>query len=464
MEISINILLAILAIFFLCFSSFLGRSKTIFSFISSILLFAIPFILSNFNLNFDKIKITGLTLNAQNSMIYAVSIFSLICIFCEQRLLSKFKYEVFYIASILSISACEIAFFSNDFLKTYILLELISVSTVVLISGGFRDENSGEAGLKYIISSSIGSVIFLLGLVMVYYNFGNFSFTTNKFLLQGSINQIGAIYCVGISLIFLGIFIKIGVFPFQVWIADSYSGSKISIVNYVNAVPKIGIFLFFFNLVNEKRIYLPQNVLNKLLFFLIIGIVFASIRLVSQFCIKRLLAYSGCVTSSIVFAYCLISQNINFSFDLLEKNLFIYILAYSFSCIAISFSCLFLFKPNSQSNNFSSKDFVFSEFFYIIFLIGMFSLASIPPVLGFFGKFYFIKTAIIHGGVLSIFYIFSMIFASILGSFYYFKLPSKLVLIESRKNIVNADIFAKYTSIISCILLGIVLIFGSLLF
>ncbi len=461
MILSFDIFLSILAIFSLGFSSFFGNKKAIMSFFFSIAIFLIPIVFKilNFNhiIDIGVLKINFFAPNIASLSIYVCTIFALICVFCEKKVFKIEKYEVYFLISLLGIASSELSFGSGNFLKIYILLELISAISVVLIAGSFRHKNSGEAGMKYIILSSLGSIMFLLGLAMLYFKLGNFEVLT---IYSANIEtlKLDNLYDVGILLIFVAIFMKMGVFPFQNWIADAYSGSRISILNAINTLPKIGILVCVFKLINFQRIYVSQNVCDKLAIFLILGIVFASVRLLSQKCLKRLLAYSSSVTVAIIFCYCIIVRSSVLSSSIYH-NLIIYILSYiCVSCI-IAISCVFLFKNDVEKMELGSDNFVFNEFFYIQIMIGILSLASIPPLLGFFAKFYFIKQAIDVGTITSKFYIAAMLFSSILGSFYYFNLPSKFILKEKIGQFSGSKL-AYNVSIVASICLTMFLIAG----
>lgn len=320
----------------------------------------------------------------------------------------------------------------NDMLLVYVFLELQSLCLYVLAAFGFESIRSAEASLKYFFFGAQFSGLFILGWIFLYYNTGlsNFLDYFDYFYLFKKINKVfGKPYLDKIIICSFGAFLlvfslvcKLGLFPAYFWMVDVYDGSSNISVFFFSVFPKLILVTFLARL---HVIFEPLLQMNLFLFFYMFvaigSILFCSVLNFSQWRIKRFMAFSSVVNLGyiILFFTCM---NISEEFFVgLFLNLFAYItLVSSFFIIYLNLRIL-----NRSVNNVVSD---INELFLLknsgnmgAFLIGliMLSFAGVPPLLGFFGKFYLLIYLIEHGAPILVALV---LLGSLLSSFYYIRL------------------------------------------
>lgn len=349
--------------------------------------------------------------------------------YITQQKINSYEMQILILISLLGLM---ILVSSNHFITLYLAIELQSLSFYILTALQRKSIFSIEAALKYFILGSIASGFILFGSSLLYGILGSLNFS-HLFLIISNINflensdiLLGLIY--SITFILIGILFKIGAVPFHFWLPDVYEGSPNNITFFFAVVPKIAfiniLIKFYFDIFSNFSYFIES-------FFLIISFLsmfIGSISALQQKKIKRLLAYSS--ISHIGFIL------IGFTSNLLNNIPFIllYILIYIIMSINLWGSYLSLIinhKPIKYLTDLSNL-FSINKILSIIIILNIFSLAGIPPLAGFFSKFFIFFSAIKNN------YLNIIIFAiiiSIISSFYYLKLI-KIIFFEK--------IFKKY--------------------
>ncbi len=436
---SLNILLSLCLMIPFLASTIISKSnlKSFISLYGSILILSVPFLFyfkSDFNIgNFD--------INCRDLFVYGFGILSLLLIFIEASNESKNhtenrffgRYEIYTIVTLLILGVSALCRKNYNLIDIYILLEVISVASIAIISGFGKHYKSSEVGIKYAIFSSLSSAFFLLGSAILFIEFGSFNILDFCSIAVSSVY----IYNLGFVLIITSLLMKAGIAPFYIWLADISQGVRFSVINLVQGLSKIAIVLCVANILSISRISFDGNFLRSFVVFILIGVIFSAIRSSRQCCMKRLMANASAVTMGIVFSYLFILKSKNSLLEFNIDNVFIYMTSYVGSSFIVCLSCIFLFNKDSKNfvliSDFTSS--VYRRKFYFFLVFGMISFAGLPPMLGFFGKFSFIKDVVdVDVGLYYlIFYIFTLVFCDIVRGFYYFKIPTD-VLISSLDN------------------------------
>lgn len=349
----------------------------------------------NLELNFINLNVNFLNdLFYFNNFVIILKLFILIVIaFFLLLCVDYFKYERFFIFEfvfIILLSIIGIFFFisANNFFVLYMTLELQSFCFYILCALRRYSALSVEAALRYFILGSFASSIFLFGISIVYGFFGTLNFTDLSIVLF-SIDFFYSYFIlalVGFFFILIGFFFKLAVVPFHFWIANVYEGSPLIVMLFFSLVPKISfIFTFmyiFIILFNNIYLYF----FNIYIFCAFNSILFGTLFSLYQFKIKRLLAF-GAITHV---GYMILAAVNGSLFGFI--SLFIYLFVYLISSFGF-FSVLISFRQHKTF--LKLKRIVdFSLLFRSNFLLGIFvsffllSFAGIPPLAGFFGKFY----------------------------------------------------------------------------
>ena len=303
---------------------------------------------------------------------------------------------------------------SKDLLISFLALEIQSLSFYVLASSNKTSPVSVEAGLKYFILGSISSGIFLIGLAVVYGTLGTTALY-DILLLEVTTSEETALL-IGTLFIIVAFLFKIGTAPFHVWLPDVYEGSPLFVTAYFTIVPKLFIYCFFFKFFIIGLQSISDFWSYLISFSILLTFLIGSFGAFFQKRIKRLLAYSTIGHNGFMLIP-LISN---------DTNSLIYLVIYMISYI-ISNIIIFGILSTLRDNNGYSITFL-SEFrglanshFVLAICLGitLLSVAGIPPLMGFFAKYYVILSAINSGHfVISV----VAILTSTLSCYYYLKL------------------------------------------
>ena len=297
--------------------------------------------------------------------------------------INKIEYPILILSSILGMM---VMISSNDLIVFYIGLELQSLALYVLAS--FNRENllSTESGLKYFVLSALSSGLLLYGCSLIY----GFSGSTNfNQILSNSVEfKYGLTF--GIVFILVGLAFKISAVPFHMWAPDVYQGAPTSVTVFFATLPKIAALTVLI-----RFLYVPfGNMIDQwqtiIIFLSVASMIFGAVAAIGQKNLKRLIAYSS--IGHMGYALAGVSTGTNSG---LQSSI-TYMTIYIFMNLAF-FSCLFMLRnknkyyENLEDLSGLSKKHPFLSF---CFLASLFSLAGIPPLAGFFAKFYIFMSVI----------------------------------------------------------------------
>jgi len=406
---------------------------------------------SNINLFNDSYKIDYLS-SFMKILTMGSGIFVLIT---SARYLKLFKiFQIEYSILILcSILGMMVMISSNDLMVFYIGLELQSLALYVLASFNKDQLKSSEAGLKYFVLSALSSGILLYGCSLLY----GFSGSTNFLIISENINSMEYGLTFGIVFILVGLAFKISAVPFHMWAPDVYEGSPTSVTLFFAIVPKIAaltvfirfLYLPFFNVINEWQIII--------IFLSIASMVFGAIAAIGQKNLKRLIAYSSIGHMGYALAGLSVGTN-----EGIQSSVS-YISIYLIMNLGL-FSCLFMMKRNNRYyENIDDLSGLSKNHPLISFslLIILFSLAGIPPMAGFFAKFYVFASVIKQE-----MYFLAIIglLATVISAFYYLRII-KIIYFDPEREKYDSDhsIGLKISLALSTLLILLYFIFPSTL-
>jgi len=359
---------------------------------------------------------------------------------------------------------------SYDILSLYLSLELQSFGLYIL-STLYRDSySSTSSGLKYFLLGGLSSCIILLGIGLIYSYTGLTNYES-LYILNSSSNSIGL--NIGILLVFIGLLFKISAAPLHNWSPDVYDGVPTIVTTYLTIIPKISILILMLellsNIVNSNHLLIinvvnlleigefNQPLQNLLLISSLLSLIIGSILGLAQIKIKRLLAYS--TISHIGFILLALGINTSQSID----SFLFYILQYTITNLNIFLIILglsYILKKESDINYLNEFIGIFKYYpiLSICFCICLFSMAGIPPLLGFFSKQYVLYASLQNG-----YYLISFvgIIVSVISASYYLKIVKLIMNNDSNNNIKDniSEISNIHSYIISCLTLFILLFF-----
>tara|TARA_Y100000590_G_scaffold469990_1_gene661167 strand:- start:2297 stop:3712 length:1416 start_codon:yes stop_codon:yes gene_type:complete len=295
----------------------------------------------------------------------------------------KIEYPILVLSSILGMM---VMISSNDLIVFYLGLELQSLALYVLASFNRDNVLSSESGVKYFILSALSSGLLLYGCSLIY----GFSGTTNFNLISQNIESVQYGLTLGIVFILVGLAFKISAVPFHMWAPDVYQGSPTSVTLFFAILPKIAALTVFIRFLYIPFINLIEQWQLIMVFLSIASMLFGSIAAIGQKNLKRLIAYSSIGHMGYALAGLTTGTNQGI------QSSIVYISIYLFMNLAF-FCCMFMIKRNDKYyenlddlSGLSKNHPLLS----ICLMIILFSLAGIPPLAGFFAKFYIFMAVI----------------------------------------------------------------------
>lgn len=294
----------------------------------------------------------------------------------------------------------------------FIGIEILSISLYVLAASNRKSLASNEAGMKYFLMGAFMTGFLLLGITLIYGVTGSFDI----YEIQDSLmlNASTPLLMTGVVLLVVAILFKASVAPFHFWAPDVYTGSPTLITAFMSTVAKVAAFGAMYKLFSTALLSKIVDVEPILVMFIILTFIIANFSALKQTSVKRLLAYSG-VSHAGFLLLAIVSSNYEFA-----GNLFYYAAAYSIANV-IAFTVVIYVSHVKESDHLDS----FKGLLYarpglgIAMIIALFSLAGIPPLAGFIGKFLVlmatIKAQYTYVAIIAI-------ITSIVSIYYYFKI------------------------------------------
>ena len=386
------------------------------------------------------------------TLIIVSAIFIMISSFTYLRSLNilKIEYPILILSSILGMM---IMISSNDLIVFYLGLELQSLALYVLASFNRDNVLSSESGLKYFVLSALSSGLLLYGCSLVYGFSGSTNFTI---IANSSINlEYGVIF--GLVFIIVGLAFKISAVPFHMWAPDVYQGSPTAVTLFFAALPKVAALTVFIRFLYTPFVNLIDQWQTILVFISVASMVFGAVAAIGQSNLKRLIAYSS--IGHMGYALAGLASGTNQGI----QSSVTYISIYLVMTLAF-FSFLFMLRKKNvfyeKIEDLSGLS-VNHPILSIALLIVLFSLAGIPPLAGFFAKFYVFMAVIEQ----------SMYFLAIVGllstviaAFYYLRLI-KIIYFDKPKENFERDhtIWLRFTLAISTGILVLYFLYPRLL-
>lgn len=332
----------------------------------------------------------------------------------------------FYVITLVISGAMMLLAQSNHFVMLFVALETVTVGFYIMVSYFRANPLSLEAGLKYLITGALSSGLLLFGIVLLYGVAGNpllpahvangMSFPAlQNFLAANPDNFLASL---GILLVLSGVAFKIGGFPFQIWVPDVYQGAPTPVTAFLAVASKAAGFAVLLTLVTTA--FAPYASLTVPVLTLMAGatLLFGNIAALTQHNVKRLIGLSGVSHAGFLLMGVVAAMTMPETTGAVYFYLFVYLIA-SFVVFGVMAHVAGDNDADQELDHYSglAKAHPFLGF---VLAIGLGSLAGIPPLAGFMGKFFVFIAAYqaelypllaiaIIGVVISIYYYFGWI-------------------------------------------------------
>tara|TARA_B100000963_G_scaffold357355_1_gene379349 strand:- start:20377 stop:21795 length:1419 start_codon:yes stop_codon:yes gene_type:complete len=348
--------------------------------------------------------------NFMKIIILISSAFSLIFVgqYFKRIKIDKFEYMILILSSTIGMFIMVSA---NNLIGLYLGIELQSLSLYVLASIDRNSLKSSESGVKYFVLGALSSGLFLYGCSLIY----GFTGSTNYLIINEnfSTNNLGLIF--GLVFILVGLAFKVSAVPFHMWTPDVYEGSPTSVTAFFALAPKVAgigafiqiLFIAFGTAFEEWK--------SILIFIAIASMILGSVAAIGQTNIKRLMAYSSISHIGYALAGLTTGTVEGISATLSYMTIYVIMNIAAFTCILFFSRDKVYYEDIRDLSGLSKNHPIIAACFCLI----LFSLAGIPPLAGFFAKFYIFKSVIE-----SEMYLLAIIglISSVIAAFYYLRI------------------------------------------
>ncbi len=332
----------------------------------------------------------------------------------------KFEYPVLMMLSAIGMGMLISA---TDLIALYLGLELMSLSLYVIAAIDRDSAKSTEAGLKYFVLGALSSGMLLYGASLIYGATGNISFAA----IAQAAPQGGLALTFGLVFLLAGLCFKVSAVPFHMWTPDVYEGAPTPVTAFFAAAPKIAAMAIFVRATMTAFPTITLQWQQILVFVAIASMALGSFAAIGQTNIKRLLAYSsiGHMGFALVGLAAGTQEGV--------QGVLVYIAIYVAMTLG-TFACVLSMKRDGRMvENISDLAGLArtSPMMAFLFAMLMFSLAGIPPLAGFFAKFY-VFIAAINAGLYALAVI--GVLTSVVGAYYYLAIVKTMYFDEPHKS------------------------------
>jgi NADH-quinone oxidoreductase subunit N len=299
-----------------------------------------------------------------------------------------------------------------DLTMLFIGIEILSISMYVMSASRKDDSRSNESGFKYFLMGAFATGFLLFGIALVYGASGTFNLQEIGEYVSASGNN-SSLVSAGVLLIIVGLAFKVAAAPFHFWAPDVYDGAPTPVTAFMATIVKTAAFAAFLRLFQVSFSSVSDAWVPAIAGISAISIIGGNLLAVYQSSLKRMLAYSSIAHAGYMLM-ALVALN-----ELSQGALLLYLASYSFASIGMFTVLLSLSEGGNESVN-ALKGFAKTHqkpaFALVILTL---SMAGIPPVAGFFAKYYMFSAALQSGYT---WLVLLAVIGSLIGVFYYFRI------------------------------------------
>ncbi|MEO8085602.1 MAG: NADH-quinone oxidoreductase subunit N [Bacteroidota bacterium] len=301
----------------------------------------------------------------------------------------------------------------GNMIMLFLAIEILSIPMFILAGSNKSSLASNEAALKYFLMGAFATGFLLFGIALLYGETGSFNLQSISIAMSNQSGGASIMVVAGVLLILIGLSFKVSAVPFHFWAPDVYTGSPTVVTAYMSTVVKTAAFAGFFRLFFTCFSVSSAVWINTIWILSALTIIVGNITAVYQVNFKRMLAYSSIAHAGYMLMAILALNNYA------QQSILFYGIAYSISSIT-AFGVLLAVSHTTKNDSITSFNGLAKKnpLLAFITILAMLSLAGIPPMAGFFAKYYIFTAALQQH------YYWLVIIAvagSLTGVYYYFK-------------------------------------------
>jgi len=347
--------------------------------------------------------------------LFIIAVVGIVFVYSREYLKDRaiFKGE-FYVLGLFATLGMMIMVSAHSLLSIYLGLELLSLSLYAMVAFNRDNSDASEAAMKYFVLGAIASGMLLYGMSMIYGATGTLDITQIAAIIADQ-KQNGMVLVFGLVFLVVGLAFKLGAVPFHMWIPDVYQGAPTTVTSFIATAPKIAGFAMIMRLLVEAMGGMQGDWQSMLVIMAVLSMAIGNIIAIAQTNLKRMLAYSTISHVGFLVLGILAGTQEGYSAAMF------YTLTYALMSLGGFGMIILLARSGYEAENLTDFQGLNqrSPWFAFIMLILMFSMAGVPPTVGFWAKLAVLQ-AVIRIDMLWLALV--AVFFSIIGVYYYLRI------------------------------------------
>lgn len=325
---------------------------------------------------------------------------------------------------------------AHSFLTLYLGLELMSLSMYAMVALQRDEARASEAAMKYFVLGALASGMLLYGISMLYGATGTLNLMEVAAALQAQSGNtdLNLVLIFGLVFVVSGIAFKLGAVPFHMWLPDVYHGAPTSVTTYIASAPKIAAFAMVMRLLVDGLESMVVDWQQMLIILAVLSMALGNLIAIAQTNLKRMLAYSGISHIGFLLLGILAGTEAGY-----ESAMF-YAITYALTSAGGFGMILLMSRKGFEAEELTDYKGLAKRnpWYALMMLILMFSMAGVPPTVGFYAKLSVLQQVVSIGFVwLAV----AAVFFSIIGAFYYLRVIKMIYFDEAEGENVGIDSF-----------------------
>ncbi len=319
----------------------------------------------------------------------------------------------YYVLGLFAVLGMMVLVSAHNLLTIYLGLELLSLSLYALVAFNRDSADASEAAMKYFVLGALASGMLLYGISMLYGSTGSLDIAEITTAISAS-DEMGIIQIFALCFIVVGLAFKFGAVPFHMWVPDVYHGAPTPVTLFIGSAPKIAAFAMALRLLEQTLGGLSADWQDMLTILAVLSLAIGNVIAIAQSNIKRMLAYSTISHVGFLLLGLIAGTDEGYSAAMF------YAITYALMAIGGFGMIILLSRAGFEADRLDDFKGLNerSPWFALMMLILMFSMAGVPPTVGFYAKLSVLQ-AVIH--VDMVWLAVTAVFFSIIGAFYYIR-------------------------------------------
>ena len=368
-----------------------------------------------------------------------------------------------FLLSMFSLLGMSVMISGNNFLVIYLGLELLTLSSYALVALRRDNGNATEAAMKYFVLGALASGFLLYGLSMIYGATGSLELSgVFQAISSGHIRH--QVLVLGVVFVVCGIAFKLGAAPFHMWVPDIYQGAPTAVTLMIAAAPKLAAFAMMMRLLVDGMLPLAIDWQQMMMVLAVLSLLIGNLSAIAQTNLKRMLAFSTIAQMGFVLIGMLsgVNQGNTLSAANAYSSAMFYMITYVITTLGVFGVILLLAREGFESEEISDLAGLNqrSPLFAGVMAMCLFSLAGVPPLVGFFAKLSVLQALLASEQISALVLAVFAVMMSLVGAFYYLRVI-KVMYFDSPLTVttVSAD---RHVKAVLAVNGGLVLVLGVL--